>query len=103
MAEHASTTAAQVRHAQQREQLEQAARALLSSEGWQRWVRVRASFHHYSLTNTLLIAQQRPDATRVAGFRAWLKLGRCVRKGEHAIRIWAPMPNRRKTTNNEDE
>jgi hypothetical protein len=28
---------------------------------------------------------------RVAGFRAWLKLGRCVRKGEAAIRILAPV------------
>jgi hypothetical protein len=33
----------------------------------------------------------RPDATFVAGFKAWLELGYCVRKGEHAIRIFAPM------------
>ncbi|MFL5911769.1 MAG: ArdC family protein [Gaiellaceae bacterium] len=39
----------------------------------------------------MLIAMQRPDATRVAGFRAWLKLNRCVRKGEKGIRIFAPM------------
>lgn len=34
---------------------------------------------------------QCPEATRVAGFRAWLKLGYCVRKGEKAIRIWVPI------------
>src|SRR4029078_1808962 len=34
---------------------------------------------------------QRPDATQVAGFHAWLKLGRCVRKGEKGIVILAPM------------
>jgi hypothetical protein len=28
----------------------------------------------------------------VAGFKAWLELGYCVRKGERAIRILAPMP-----------
>jgi antirestriction protein ArdC len=39
-----------------------------------------------------LIAMQRPTATRVAGFRAWLKLGYCVSRGETAIRIWAPCP-----------
>jgi hypothetical protein len=39
----------------------------------------------------MLIAMQRPDATCVAGFRAWLKLNRGVRKGEHGIRIFAPM------------
>jgi antirestriction protein ArdC len=35
---------------------------------------------------------QRPEATHVAGFKAWQQLGRQVRKGEHAIRIMAPMP-----------
>jgi hypothetical protein len=34
---------------------------------------------------------QRPDATYVAGFRRFLELNRCVRKGEKAIRILAPM------------
>ena len=38
--------------------------------------------------NLLLILAQRPTATRVAGFRAWQKLGRQVRKGERAIRIY---------------
>ena len=28
---------------------------------------------------------------RVAGFRTWLKLGRCVRRGEVALRILAPV------------
>ena len=76
-----------------RDRLEQAARALLSSEGWQRWVRVRATngLARYSFGNQLLIAMQRPDATYVAGFRAFLELNRCVRKGERAIRILAPM------------
>jgi len=79
-----------------RARLEEAARELLSSEGWQRWVNTRRSFHRYSLNNQLLIALQRPDATHVAGFRAWLKLNRCVRKGERGIRIFAPMTIRDK-------
>ncbi len=76
-----------------RDRLEQAARALLSSEGWQRWVRVRSTngLSRYSFGNQLLIAMQRPDATYVAGFRAFLALNRCVRKGERAVRILAPM------------
>ncbi len=76
-----------------RDRLEQAARALLSSEGWQRWVKVRSTngLSRYSFGNQLLIAMQRPDASYVAGFRAFLKLNRCVRKGERAIRIFAPM------------
>jgi hypothetical protein len=39
---------------------------------------------------------QRPTATRVAGFHAWLRLGYCVSRGEKAIRIWAPCPPSRK-------
>jgi len=76
-----------------RDRLEQAARALLSSEGWQRWVRVRSTngLSRYSFGNQLLIAMQCPDACYVAGFRAFLALNRCVRKGERAIRILAPM------------
>jgi hypothetical protein len=76
-----------------RDRLEHAARALLSSEGWQRWVRVRSTngLSRYSFGNQLLIAMQRPDATYVAGFRSFLALNRCVRKGEKAIRILAPM------------
>src|ERR1039457_6382615 len=83
-----------------RDRLEQAARALLSSEGWQRWVRVRSTngLSRYSFHNQLLIAMQRPDASYVAGFRAFLDLNRCVRKGERAIRILAPMSVR--TRNN---
>ncbi len=81
------------RRAQDRERLKQASEQLLSSEGWQRWVRLRsrAKLARLSLSNQLLVALARPDATFVASFKAWLKLGYCVRKGEHAIRIIAPL------------
>lgn len=81
------------RRSAERGRLEQAAEALLHSEGWERWVRVRATngLARYSFGNQLLIALQRPDASYVAGFRAFLALNRCVRKGEKAIRILAPM------------
>lgn len=36
------------RRRQDRERLAQAARELLSSEGWVRWVKTRAMFHSYS-------------------------------------------------------
>ncbi len=55
-----------------------------------------ARFPRYSLRNTLLITSQRPDATRVAGFRAWRQLGRHVRKGERGIAILAPIVYRKR-------
>jgi hypothetical protein len=82
------------RRAADRERLKQAAEQLLTSDGWQRWVRLRsrAGLARLSLSNQLLVALSRPDASFVAGFKAWRDLGYCVRKGEKAIRIIAPMP-----------
>ena len=50
-----------------------------------------STFHNYSFGNCMLIAQQRPTATLVAGFHAWKKQGRSVAKGEKGICILAPM------------
>ena len=79
-----------------RERIEQAARALLTTDGWQRWIRVRASngLSKYSLGNQLILAiethRRGITPTYVAGFRAWLQLNRVPRKGE-GIRILAPV------------
>ncbi|HZQ86064.1 MAG TPA: ArdC-like ssDNA-binding domain-containing protein [Acidimicrobiales bacterium] len=67
---------------------------LTTSGRWQEYLKVQSKFHRYSFNNTLLICLQRPDATRVAGFHAWRKLGRNVRKGEKAIWILAPVTQR---------
>jgi antirestriction protein ArdC len=79
-----------------REYARQAVEQLRSSEGWQRWLSTRRHFHAYSFGNQLLIAMARPTATRVAGFRAWLKLGYAVQRGERSIKVWAPCPPSRK-------
>ena len=56
-----------------------------------RFLATLATFHNYSFSNVMLICLQRPDATQVAGFNAWKKLGRYVMKGEKGIGIIAPM------------
>jgi len=73
-----------------RERLAEAVERMADSETFAAWLRARATFHNYSFNNTLLIVSQRPDASRVAGYKAWQKIGRQVRKGEHGIRIFAP-------------
>ena len=50
-----------------------------------------ASFHRYSFRNRILIWCYQPDATFVAGYKAWPKLGRHVKKGGTGIPIFAPM------------
>ena len=71
------------------------------SEMLKQYLKAMAKFHRYSLGNAILISCQRPEATHVAGFRAWQRLGRHVRKGEHGIAIMAPVVYRRESANDE--
>ncbi|GAA0312784.1 ImmA/IrrE family metallo-endopeptidase [Halarchaeum salinum] len=62
------------------------------SEAFQEWLDVQSRFHDYSYRNTLLITLQYPEATKVAGYRAWQEdFDRHVQEGESAIWIWAPI------------
>lgn len=63
-------------------------------EQWRQWAQTMSRFHSYSPGNVLLILQQRPDASHVAGYHAWQELGRHVQKGEHGITILAPIVRR---------
>lgn len=71
-------------------QLVDAVAELVHSDKWAQMLAVAARFTTYSPSNVLLIAAQRPDATRVAGIRTWNGLNRHVVKGEHGIAILAP-------------
>ncbi|ELZ68912.1 LtrC-like protein [Haloferax prahovense DSM 18310] len=63
-----------------------------TSEEFQAWLDVQRQFHDYSYRNTLLIKQQCPEASRVAGYRTWQnEFDRHVKEGESAIWIWAPI------------
>lgn len=87
-----ATTEINREHDDARRALKQAVSQLFNEESFRRWLTVRAKFHRYSFSNSLLIAAQRPDATMVAGYQAWKqKFGRQVRRGEKAIRIFAPI------------
>lgn len=61
------------------------------SDQLQAYISAMAKFHRYSFRNIMLIVSQFPGATQVAGFRAWKKLDRYVKKGEQGITIIAPM------------
>lgn len=51
--------------------------------------------------NSLLIYNQRPEATNVAGFHTWPKMRRYVRKGEKGNVILAPIVGRRQAETEE--
>jgi len=61
-----------------------------NSEQFTEYLKFAAHFHSYSIGNIILIHYQRPSATYVAGYRAWQKMNRFVKKGEKGIAILAP-------------
>ena len=61
------------------------------SEQLIKYLDVMSRFPKYSFRNLLLILIQKPEASRVMGYKSWQQFGRQVRKGERGIRIWAPM------------
>lgn len=77
------------------EKLEQGISEVYSSENYVDYLKTMAKFHSYSVRNSILIHMQRPDATLVAGFDAWKKFKRHVKRGEVGIKIYAPVIRKR--------
>lgn len=80
-----------------RERAAERVRALVTGDDWAAWLRLAARLLGWSFTNIMLIADQRPSATMVAGYEAWQARGRQVRKGEPGIQVIAeprPLPGR---------
>ena len=77
------------------EKLEQGVKDLFQSDQYKEYLKTMSRFSSYSFNNTILIASQKPDATLVAGYKAWeVKFQRHVRHGEKGIKIIAPMPHK---------
>ncbi len=60
-------------------------------DAWERWLNMASRLHRYSMGNVALVLIQCPEATMVAGYRAWQALGHQVRRGEKAIKILGPV------------
>ena len=84
------------------EQLRQALEAG-HSERLKEYLAAMARFRLYSWGNVMLIASHKPNATHVAGFHAWHKLGRFVKKGEKGILILAPIIRKKAENKGETE
>lgn len=74
------------------EKLKLALATFKSSDDYKAYLRNQARFHRYSPRNMALILWQKPDATHVAGFTAWQRMGRSVKKGEKGLSILSPIP-----------
>ena len=76
---------------------------LLESGDWQKYLKVQSQFHNYSFNNVMLILSQFPEASRVAGYQHWQKLGRQVKKGSKSIKILAPLKRKMERENDKGE
>ena len=84
------------------EMLECTINSITSEEEYARYLKAMAKFPSYSVRNTLLIVSQCPHASLVAGFSTWKKdFKRYVKKGEKAIRIFAPYTYVQQTVSND--
>jgi hypothetical protein len=80
------------------EQLTAQVTRVQDSDSFKRYLMAQAVFHRYSARNVFLILYQMPNATLVAGYTAWQKLGRQVRRSERGITIFAPAPFKQTAT-----
>lgn len=75
------------------DQLEEGLKELFESRKYKSYLSMMSKFHNYSANNIQLIAMQCPDATFVAGKKAWEnEFNRQVNGREEGIRILAPAP-----------
>jgi hypothetical protein len=73
--------------------LDEGVKSLFESDKYAEYLSVMSRFHNYSTRNTLLIFAQKPDAQRIAGYNSWKNnFNRQVKRGEHGIKILAPIP-----------
>lgn len=83
-------------------QLQEAAETVVQSGRFDELVRLQARFMNYSFGNMLLVFWQMPDAQMLRTYQGWLRLGRHVKKGEHAIYILEPLPYVKKDSDGQE-
>lgn len=63
-------------------------KAVFESSRYKEYLKTMSKFHSYSPRNIMLILQQKPEASHVAGYAKWKKdFNRQVKRGEHGIQI----------------
>lgn len=72
------------------EQINQGVLNVFQSENYKNYLKFCAKFNQYSFNNKVLIYDQKPDATLVAGFSKWKTYGRHIKSGEKGIKIVSP-------------
>ena len=87
------------------DELNSAVESITTGEDWQRYLDWQSKFSQYSARNVMWLAEQAEQRgmslETVASFGGWKKMGRMVNKGEHGLRVLAPVTYRREETDAE--
>lgn len=76
--------------------LKEGVKDYFNSDTYKAFLNTMSKLNNYSLNNLFLIVAQNPKASAVASFKAWKSFDRHVKKGEKALKIWAPYQVTRK-------
>ena len=76
--------------------LKEGVKNYFNSDTYKAFLNTMSKLNNYSLNNLFLIVAQNPKASAVASFKAWKSFDRHVKKGEKALKIWAPYQVTRK-------
>lgn len=75
--------------------LETGVKEVFESDRYKEYLAFTSKFYRYSANNCILIMMQNPQASFIAGYKAWQnKFKRQVKQGEKAIKIIVPCPHR---------
>ena len=81
-------------------ELNSAVEQITTGEDWQKYLDFQSKFYQYSARNCMWLAAQAEQRgmslEMVASFGGWKKMGRTVNKGEHGLKVLAPVTYRPK-------
>ena len=76
-------------------ELNAAVENITTGEDWRKYLDFQSKFHQYSARNTMWLQAQAEsrgmNLEAVASFNTWKKQGRTVNKGEHGLKVLAPI------------
>jgi hypothetical protein len=85
------------------EMLENGVKAVFTSDEFMKYLDFCSRLYRYSANNQLLIRMQMPDASLVQSYTKWKECSRFVKKGEHGLKILAPIVKKHYKTDENGE
>ena len=72
-------------------ELEEKVNNIKTSDEYIKWLEKLGTVNQYSINNIEYLFKQNPSISYVASFNTWKKYGRSIKKGEKALKVFAPI------------